>query len=268
MSESKREIGKNLPRLIHLIEELRSEHGCPWDREQTHQSLKPYAIEETYEVLEAIDSGKMDKLCEELGDLLLQVVLHAQLAAEQNSFNIEDVIDTIAEKLVRRHPHVFGDTQVKGVAGVLENWEKIKKSEMPGERESILDGVPKGLPALMKAEKIQSKASKVGFDWGNLDGPLQKVKEEFHEFEAVLRDEASPQPERDRLEDEFGDILFSMVNLARFFHLNSEQALERTITKFDQRFRYVEREALQAGKELQTMSLEEMDLLWEQAKGY
>lgn len=259
-----------LPRLIDIMAVLRGETGCPWDREQTHQSLKPYVVEETYEVLEAIDSGKPDKLQEELGDLLLQVVFHAQIASENGQFTMDDIIDTICEKLIRRHPHVFGETTVSNVAGVIDNWERIKKTELKEERKSALDGVPKDLPALQKAEKIQSKAARVGFDWGNLEGPLAKSKEEFAEFEEVLVNCAEI-PKKgtddwDRLEDEFGDILFSLVNVGRFLEINSEQALRRTIDKFAQRFHYMEKEAANAGRKLQDMSLEEMDKLWEKAK--
>jgi len=261
--------GRNLDRLVKIMAQLRAENGCPWDREQTHQSLKPYAIEETYEVLEAIDSENPDKLKEELGDLLLQVIFHAQLADEAGRFNIDMVIDTISDKLIRRHPHVFSDTRVTGVAGVLENWEKIKKSEIPGERESALDGIPKDLPALQKAEKLQSKAAKVGFDWGDLAGPLQKTKEEFREFEEILdltHIPAKGSPEWERLQDEFGDILFSLVNVGRFLKINSEIALRGTMDKFSQRFRFMESEAAKSGRSLKEMTLEEMDELWERAK--
>ncbi len=258
-----------MDRLVEIMAQLRGDGGCPWDREQTHLSLKSCVIEETYEVVEAIDSGRPDKLCEELGDLLLQVVFHAQLANEAGHFGIIDVINGIKEKLIRRHPHVFGDEKVNSVSGVLENWEKIKKSEIPGERRSVLDGVPKDLPALMKAEKLQSKAAKVGFDWGNLEGPLNKVKEEFNEFEELLRlgKEAAPQSQEwDKLEDEFGDILFALVNVGRFMKINPELALLRTNRKFVNRFQYIEQEAAGAGKNLTEMTLDEMDLLWEEAK--
>lgn len=262
-------LGRNLERLVKIMAQLRSENGCPWDREQTHQSLKPYAIEETYEVLEAIDGGNPDKLKEELGDLLLQVIFHAQLAAEAGRFTIDMVIDTVSDKLIRRHPHVFSDVRVSGVSGVLENWEKIKKSEIPGERESALDGIPKDLPALQKAEKLQSKAAKVGFDWGDLEGPLQKTKEEFQEFEEILDRDHIPEkgsPEWERLEDEFGDIIFSLVNVGRFLHINSEIALRRTMDKFNKRFRFMESEAGKMGRSLKEMTLAEMDELWERAK--
>lgn len=268
-NETKTCAGFSLERLVSLMGALRGEQGCPWDREQTHQSLKPYVVEETYEVLEAIDSGKTDKLKEELGDLLLQVVFHAQLATENNQFNIDDVINSISDKLIRRHPHVFAGTKVAGVAGVLENWEKIKLSEIPGERESALDGVPKDLPALLKAEKVQAKASKVGFDWGDLAGPLAKVHEEFEEFEEVLK--AKPRAGEsnmagDRLEDEFGDILFALVNVGRFLKINPEMALRRTIDKFEKRFRFMEREAAQTGRKLTEMTLAQMDELWDRGK--
>jgi tetrapyrrole methylase family protein/MazG family protein len=259
----------NLARLVEVMAELRSEQGCPWDREQTHQSLKPYVIEEAYEVLEAVDSGSPDKLREELGDLLLQVVFHAQLGAEAGTFTMDDVIETIVAKLIRRHPHVFGAVQVDGVAGVLDNWERIKKSEMPNERPSAIDGVPKDLPALMKAEKIQNKAAKVGFDWDDLAGPLQKVKEEFREFEEALHEAGAPDkasPGWDRMEDEFGDILFALVNVARFLEIQPEQALRRTITKFSDRFRYMEVRVKEQGRNLKEMTLAEMDELWEEAK--
>jgi len=262
--------GKEMRDLVELMAVLRGDGGCPWDREQTHLSLKPYAVEETYEVLEAIDSGSREKLCEELGDLLLQVVFHAQLAAEAGSFTMDDVIEGVCAKLIRRHPHVFGGVKVAGVAGVLDNWERIKKEEAKDERPSALDGVPQDLPGLLKAEKLQAKAAKVGFDWGNLEGPLAKVKEEIAEFEEVLG--TNPVPHRgeaawDKLEDEFGDILFSLVNLGRFLDINPEMALRRTITKFINRFRFIESEAKNQGKKLTEMSLAEMDCLWDQAKG-
>jgi tetrapyrrole methylase family protein/MazG family protein len=258
-----------MQRLIALMADLRGANGCPWDREQTHQSLKPYVIEETYEVLEAIEAQNVDKLREELGDLLLQVVFHAQLAAEQGQFSMTDVIDGVADKLIRRHPHVFGDVQVAGVAGVLETWEKIKKREYQAERHSALDGVPQGLPALMQAEKLQSKAAKVGFDWGNLEGPLAKTKEEFAEFEEVLSPGAIPEAgsaEWERLEDEFGDILFSLVNVGRFLKINPEMALRRTMDKFTTRFHFMEQEVQKNGKTLADLDLAEMDQLWERAK--
>ncbi len=259
----------NLAKLVEVMAGLRGENGCPWDREQTQESLKPYVIEEAFEVLEAVESGQPDKLCEELGDLLLQVVFHAEIAAESGKFDIDDVIEGIVAKLIRRHPHVFGADKVNDVAGVLDNWERIKRDEKPGERPSALDGVPKDLPALMKAEKIQGKAARVGFDWGNLAGPLAKVHEEFGEFDELLNPEALPEagsPAWDRLEDEFGDILFALVNVGRFLKINPELALRRTIAKFEGRFRYIETTATANGKRLPDMTLAEMDRLWEEAK--
>lgn len=262
--------GGTLKRLEDIMAVLRGGDGCPWDREQTHKSLKPYVIEETYEVVEAVDSGSPDKLREELGDLLLQVVFHAQLASEAGQFSMDDVISTITEKLIRRHPHVFAGEKVTDVDGVLDNWEKIKQKEYGREeRPSALDGIPKDLPALMKAEKLQNKAAKVGFDWGNLEGPLAKTHEEFAEFEALLTGEKPPEAgsdEWERLEDEFGDILFSLVNVGRFLKINPEMALGRTMNKFVKRFRYIEQEAERSGRKLQEMTLAEMDKLWEQAK--
>ncbi|MGE5604895.1 MAG: nucleoside triphosphate pyrophosphohydrolase [Bacteroidota bacterium] len=258
-----------LGKLVAIMAKLRSDQGCPWDREQNHQSLKPCVIEETYEVVEAIDSGRPDKLCEELGDLLLQIVFHAQLAEEAGYFKIEDVIDGITEKLIRRHPHVFGDVKVTSVSGVIENWDRIKRTETPEERKSVLDGVPKDLPALMKAEKLQSKAAKVGFDWGNLDGPLSKVREEFDEFEELIQSNKPPlphSPEWDKLEDEYGDILFALVNVGRVMKIDPELALLRTNNKFLKRFHYIEKEASEAGRNLTEMTLDEMDKLWEEAK--
>ncbi|HEY8464716.1 MAG TPA: nucleoside triphosphate pyrophosphohydrolase [Bacillota bacterium] len=262
--------GSELRRLVEIMALLRGKDGCPWDREQTHLTLKPCVVEETYEVLEAIDLGDPDKLCEELGDLLLQVVFHAQLAAEAGQFTIDDVIRSIVEKLIRRHPHVFAGVQVADVAGVIDNWEKIKQTELTGEeRQSALDGVPKDLPALLQAEKLQQKAAKVGFDWGNLEGPLAKAKEEFGEFEELLSPGIKPEigsADWERLEDEFGDILFSLVNVGRFLKINPELALRRTSAKFSKRFRYMETEAKKAGKSLKEMDLAQMDKLWEAAK--
>jgi tetrapyrrole methylase family protein/MazG family protein len=256
--------GASLARLVDLMALLRGPRGCPWDREQTHASLKPYAIEETYEVLEAIDSGFPPKLCEELGDLLLQIVFHAQLAAEAEAFDIDTVITVISEKLIRRHPHVFADVTVTGAAEVIENWERIKGEEKSGERSSALDGVPKGLPALMKAEKLQSKASKVGFDWPEIDGSLRKAHGEFREFEAALQSKDSERQER--LAEELGDILFTLANVARFLRIDPEMALEQANTKFLGRFQWMEEQSSAKGRKLEEMTPEELDGFWEAAK--
>lgn len=254
-----------MERLAGIMARLRGEEGCPWDREQTHQSLRPYLLEEAYEVLDALDQGDADKLREELGDLLLQVVFHAQIAAEAGSFDLALVARTIADKLVRRHPHVFGGLAVDGVAGVLANWEKIKGQEYAGERTSVLSGVPAALPALMQAQKLQAKAAKVGFDWPDLPGVLAKVEEEWRELQEAR---LAPDNERHaRLREELGDLLFAVVNVARFFDLDAEDALRQTSAKFQRRFRHVEEAAAARGRELCGMSLAEMDELWEEAKG-
>jgi tetrapyrrole methylase family protein/MazG family protein len=254
---------------------LRGEKGCPWDKEQTHQSLRPYLIEESYEVIEAIDLNDPAKIREELGDLLLQVVFHAQLAEEAGTFTYADVVDGICEKMIRRHPHVFGEVKVDGVAGVLDNWQKIKakeKGEQPETKtHSLLKGIPPGIPALQRAEKVQSRATKVGFDWPSIDGPLDKVREELDELLEVWRNDPeaarwTPDQRQDRLEEEFGDLLFALVNVGRFLHLHPELALNRTVDKFVRRFKQMEQLAQADGKALQEMDLQAMDKLWEQVK--
>lgn len=249
--------------LVHVMARLRAEDGCPWDREQTHASLKPYLLEEAYEALEAIDEGDDTELCKELGDVLLQVVFHAQIAREQERFSIDDVARAIVDKLVHRHPHVFGDVEVDGADQVVINWERIKREERRGEdREpSALDGVPKHLPALLRAQRIQGKAARVGFDWEQVAGPLDKVEEEFAELRrAVERGEGG------EVEEEFGDLLFALVNAGRFLKLAPEDALRRAVDKFERRFRQVEEVARQRGEDLEALSLEEMDRIWDQVK--
>jgi len=258
-----------MERLAEIMSRLRDENGCPWDREQTHTSLKPYLLEEAYEVLEAIDSGRMDKLREELGDLLLQVAFHAQVAAEAGDFDLAGVAKCITDKLIRRHPHVFTDLTVDGVDGVLANWDKIKAGEYGGERSSALSGVPTALPALSRAQKIQSKAAKIGFDWDDVSGALAKVREEQEEFKAAMAAAAlsgSSNAEREHLSEEFGDVIFALVNVARFLKIDAEDALRRTTDKFVRRFRWIEEAAAVQGLELHGMSLAEMDVLWEEAK--
>lgn len=248
--------------LMDVVAELRSEHGCPWDREQTHSSLRPYVIEEAFEVAEAIDSGDPDHLCEELGDLLLQIGLHAQMASEDGLFDIKAVIAGITEKMIRRHPHVFGNVEVESSGDVLRNWEAIKRAEKgdkpPG---SALEGVPAGLPALMRAHKIQKKAARVGFDWKETGDVVAKVHEEVRELE-----EAYKSGEPGKMKEELGDLLFALVNLARFLGVEPEGALAATTAKFIRRFRYIEEQAARAGRDLRSMTLEEMDRLWDEAK--
>ncbi len=247
-------------RLEDVIRTLRSPEGCPWDREQTHESLKPFLLEETYEVLEAIDQGDMYNLCEELGDLLLQVFLHAQIGSERNEFSILDVVRGITAKMIRRHPHVFGNLSLTNSVEVLQKWEEIKKAEKgeAGERLKRFKTTP-GLPALMLAEDTQKKAAKVGFDWPELSGAMAKVNEELKELTDALE-------KGEGIKEELGDVLFSIVNISRFLKVDPEDALRQTIRKFQYRFEKMEDLAGKNGCILQDLKLDEMDLLWEEAK--
>lgn len=247
----------------HIIAELRGPNGCPWDKEQTHQSLKKYLIEECYELLEAIDKDDIDHIIEELGDVLLQVVLHSQIGEDEGMFSIDDVIKGVAEKMVRRHPHVFGTQTVQDSEEVLANWEEIKRKEK-GTREetSVLDAVASSLPALSKAFHLQKKAAKVGFDWPSVKGAWEKVKEELQEFE----DEIDTNRDHSLIMKEFGDLLFAFVNVGRHYKIEPEEALSSTNVKFYDRFRHIEKRAIENSQELQNMSLEEMDYYWNEAK--
>ncbi len=248
--------------LLEIMRLLRSESGCPWDREQNHESLKKYLIEETYEVLEAIDLKDKDKLCEELGDVLLQVVFHAQVALEEKTFSMEDVITGVCKKLVLRHPHVFGEVKADTPDEVLVNWEAIKKKEKGLESQtSVLKDVPKNLPALMRSYKVQQKAAQVGFDWDNIDDVFKKIYEEIEELKDVYKSNNV-----ERITEEMGDSFFSLVNLSRFLDISPELALSGTTNKFIKRFEYIEKESSKSGKKLEDMTLEEMDMLWEKAK--
>jgi len=249
-------------RLVEVMARLRGEGGCPWDREQTHETLKTYLLEEAYEVLQAIDRGDDRELKEELGDVLLQVVFHAQIAREEGRFDAEGVADAILSKLIRRHPHVFGDVKVEGAAEVLANWERLKRAERGGPEASVLDGVPAHLPALLRARRVQEKAARVGFDWSREEEIAAKIHEEVQEFL-----EAHRRGDREGMEDELGDLLFSIVNLARFLRICPEESLRKTVEKFVGRFRYIEGELARQGKEPQGATLAEMDALWEEAKG-
>lgn len=247
--------------LVGVMARLRRKDGCPWDREQSHESLKPYIIEETYEVLDAIDRKDDDELREELGDVLLQIVFHAQIAAEQSRFTMDDVAAAIVEKLKRRHPHVFGNVEVEDSREVLRNWEEIKKEEG---KDSVLEGVPDGLPALLKAQRVQEKVRRVGFDWESIGGTFDKVREEIGELEKAVKD-----GDQAGIEDEFGDILFSLVNVARFLDINAEESLRQTTKKFSHRFRYIENRIEEKGERpIEEYSLEELDALWNEAKSY
>lgn len=248
-------------RLVTIMNRLRSPGGCPWDAEQTHESLKRYLLEECYEVMEAIDSGDDGHLAEELGDLLLQPVFHAAIAQERGAFTIDDVITAICDKLERRHPHVFGDQEIRTSEEQIVNWEKIKLGEKMDERKSAISGVPPHLPALLKAQKVTEKAARVGFDWPDMDGVFAKVLEELKEFEETMAD-----GNQERMEAELGDLLFAIVNLGRFLKLDPEEALRKTIDRFGRRFRHVEESLHRAGKTLQESTLEEMDHYWDEAK--
>lgn len=248
--------------LVSIMEKLRSKEGCPWDREQDHQTLKPYLIEESYEVLEALEEGDMDLLEEELGDLLLQIVFHSQIAGESGYFNLTDVISGICSKLINRHPHVFGELSVDTTEKVLINWEEIKREEK--EEKSYTESlkrVPKQLPALMKSYKIQGKAAKVGFDWNSVDGAMEKVSEELQELVQALES-----GKKENMGEEIGDLLFAVVNVARFLEIRPELALNKTIEKFIRRFNYIEQSAKENNDNLHEMTLEEMDILWNLAK--
>lgn len=257
-----------IARLRVIMKRLLDPGGCPWDREQTHGTLKQYLIEEAYEVCETIDTGDEEGLCEELGDVGLQVVFHAELAERAGKFRLEDVYEKICRKLLDRHPHVFGETHAADADAVLKNWEQIKREEKRAKAEargteaaSVLDGVPRALPSLQRALRLQDKAARVGFDWKRVEDVETKVREEVEELIAARRTET---PER--VEEEFGDLLFSLVNLARHLAIRPEEALSRTCTKFTARFRYIEAKAAEQGRDLKQMTIGELDGLWDEAK--
>lgn len=242
--------------LVEIVKILRKE--CPWDRKQTHDSIKDNLIEEAYEAVEAIDTGDFDELKKELGDVLLHVVFHSNMANEKSTFSIDEVVYSIQEKLIRRHPHVFGDVGVESEKEVAENWENIKLKEG---KQSVLEGIPKQLPALIRAQRMQEKAANVGFDWPEFSQVWDKLEEELEEFREVL-EEGDQQKSR----EEFGDLLFSLVNAGRFFDLNAEDSLRSTNKKFIQRFQYIEEQLKNEEKNISDVSLEEMDHHWNNAK--
>lgn len=250
--------GKEFDELVSIMHRLRQPDGCPWDREQTHKSLRQYLLEETYEVLEALDNEDFAALREELGDLLLQVIFHAQLAKEEGYFTIEEVVQGISDKLIRRHPNVFGDVVIHTADEQTKNWELLKKKEG---RSSAIEGVPKELSALLRAWRIQQKAAQVGFDWDDISHVWAKVDEECNELKDAVQSE-----NRDKIEDEFGDVLFALVNLSRFLKINPEDALRHTIRKFGTRFRKVEKELESQGKSPEQSTLKEMDAIWNSIK--
>jgi tetrapyrrole methylase family protein/MazG family protein len=247
--------------LVEIMARLRM--GCPWDREQTHRTLVPYLIEETFEVVEAIEGAQLDALCEELGDLLLQILFHAQLATEVGKFSIADVVDALSNKMVRRHPHVFGDAVIEDVDAQWRNWEKLKALEKTGrERKNRLDGIPKQLGALQRGQRMQEKAARVGFDWPDVTGILEKLTEELQELA-----EARRQPQDDpHVREELGDVFFTLVNLSRALGIDAETAVREANEKFYRRFSFMEEHAGKAGKQLSDLSLDELEELWKLAK--
>ena len=293
--------GERFERAVSIMARLRGPGGCPWDREQTFDSIKPYTLEETYEVLEAIDNRDWDELSSELGDLLLQVLFYAQMAHEENSFSIDQVLDRLSQKLVDRHPHVFGDVKAETSSDVLRNWEALKAEEKKKRLEagggksaedgggnehsqSVLAGVSSGIPALLEAYKLSSRAAHVGFDWPNVGGLFEKLHEETQELQKQLEQVPAPGPRpqisgvagsrgkqlsedlRARLEDEVGDLFFVLVNIARYLSLDPESALRKTNRKFKRRFQWMEEQLRASGRSPEQSSMEELESLWQQAK--
>lgn len=290
--------GERFERAVSIMARLRAPGGCPWDREQTFDSIKPYTLEETYEVLEAIDNRDWEELKGELGDLLLQVLFYSEMAQEDGTFSIDDVLDRLSNKLVDRHPHVFGNVKAETSSEVLRNWEALKaaekkkrleaRSEVPAqaasERESVLAGVSSGIPALLEASKLSSRAARVGFDWPNIEGLFEKLAEETGELRDNLREFPAPGPQpqargiagsgtqnvpvelRERLEDEVGDLFFVLVNVARYLSLDPELALKKSNRKFKRRFQWVEERLHDSGRNPQDVSMEELESLWQQSK--
>jgi len=264
--------GAKFEKLVEIMTTLRGPNGCPWDKQQDFNSLKPMLVEEVYEVLEAVENNDFDGMSEELGDLLLHVVFHAQLGKESGKFDIDTVIGKISDKLVRRHPHVFGDESASTPEEVIKNWEAIKAQEKAEklknrtpEQRSLLEGIPSKLPAIHEAHQISARAARVGFDWPDVDGVFEKLQEEVRELKEVIssgRDE----DKRDRLEDEIGDLLFVIVHIARYLKIDSESALKRAKRKFKNRFQYMEKQLAEQGKSLEQSSLDEMEALWQKAK--
>jgi len=252
-----------ISRLLKIVATLRSPGGCPWDAEQTPESLKPYLLEETYEVLAAIDGGEPDAICDELGDLLLQIVFQARLFEERQDFDMADVANSIADKLIRRHPHVFAGNKQRGKKALAAQWEKIKAEEKMsrGEPAKLLGDVPPHLPALLRARKLSEKASRAGFDWSEVDGIFAKIEEELQEFR-----EALSRTDQQAMTDELGDLLFAVVNLGRFMHIDAEEALRQTSNRFVARFGHIETTLAEQGRTFEQSSPAEMDSLWNDAK--
>ncbi|MBN6889740.1 tetrapyrrole methylase family protein / MazG family protein [Cytobacillus horneckiae] len=253
-------LNKSFNKLREIIAVLRGPNGCPWDKKQTHESLKKYLIEEAYELIEAIDEDDIDHIIEELGDVLLQVLLHAQIGEDEGFFSIEDIIQGLSEKMIRRHPHVFGEVEAENVDEVLQNWQSIKAEEKGEKPASLLDGIPASYPQLLKAEALQKKAAKVGFDWEEVSSIWDKVREEIKEFEIETENN------NENMISEFGDILFAFVNIARYYQINPEEALNRTNKKFYHRFLYIEEKVRESGKDISSFSVDQLDAFWNEAK--
>lgn len=256
---SREEQLKAFGRLLEVMDTLREK--CPWDRKQTNESLRPNTIEETYELCDALLKNDTANICKELGDVLLHIVFYAKIGSEQGAFDIADVCNKLCDKLIYRHPHVYGNVSVNGTEQVLQNWEQLKTKEKDGNK-TVLSGVPDALPSVIKADRIQEKASNVGFDWEDRRDVWSKVKEEISEFEAEIEG-----MDRDKSTREFGDIMFSLINAARLYHINPDTALEHTNQKFISRFNYVEQKAKESGRQIKELTLEEMDKYWNEAKG-
>ncbi len=259
MKKTENDYLRQFKRLVDIMEKLREK--CPWDKQQTHKSLIPYIIEEAYEVVEAIEEEKDDRLCEELGDLLLQIVFQSQIASERGAFDIGDVAEGISDKLIRRHPHVFGSERAETSEDVKKRWEEIKLKEKGSSRKSLMDGIPKGMPALLQARRIQERAAEVGFDWEDIYGVLDKVEEEVGELREAIKKE-----NKEKIMDELGDLLFVLVNIGRWMNINPEEALRGTSYKFIERFKYIEKVSQDMGVPLKDMDLYEMEEIWQRSK--
>ena len=263
----KKRYSKDFEKLVEIVATLQGPKGCPWDRVQTHETLKPYMVEETYEAIEAIDDKNHKKLAEELGDMLLHILMHAEMARRERKFTVHDIIGSISAKMIRRHPHVFSKRKVKTVEEVWKKWEEIKAAETKkkGEKhKGILESIPQSLPALYRADKVQRRAARVGFDWNSVSGAWKKVHEEIDEIQELLK--KSKGRSKARLKEELGDLLFAIVNVTRKMNIDAEETLQRSTSKFMRRFSQIEHNSRKKGKHLHKMSLKEMDRLWEQAK--
>ena len=262
MKSNNEKYAEKFVKLLDIMDRLRGENGCPWDLEQDHKTLLPYIVEETYETVEAIEDECPHKLSEELGDVMLQIVFHSRIGKETGTFDVGDVLDSINEKMIRRHPHIFGDTKVNSSKEVLQNWEEIKlKEKSHTKRESLMDGVPRDLPALLKARRLQERAAQVGFDWPEIDGVIDKIEEEIGELRGALRTK-----DRDKIMDELGDLLFALVNVGRWLSINPEEALRHTSKKFIRRFKYIENFAKENKMDLNKMDVWDMEEIWKDAK--